>query len=121
MSNKANMSPKETMSICQKLYEGGLITYMRTDSQTYSKEFIDNARDYIEKTWEANLVGDNIDTLIQETSNAHEAIRPTNIINKNPDLTGRNKLVYSTIWNNTLSSLMRDARFSAITLKLVLH
>ena len=47
-----------------------------------------------------------IDNLIQETSNAHEAIRPTNIINKNPELTGRNKLVYSTIWNNALSSLM---------------
>ncbi len=40
-SNEMNMSPKDTMSVCQKLYEGGLITYMRTDSTTYSKEFVE--------------------------------------------------------------------------------
>ena len=46
-----NISPKETMSICQKLYEDGLITYMRTDSTTYSLEFIEKASEFIKETY----------------------------------------------------------------------
>ena len=46
-SNELQISPKETMQICQKLYEGGYITYMRTDSKIYSKEFIEKAVEYI--------------------------------------------------------------------------
>ena len=46
-SNELHISPKETMSICQKLYEGGYITYMRTDSKVYSKEFIEKANSHI--------------------------------------------------------------------------
>ena len=47
-SNVLNFSPKITMQVCQKLYEEGLITYMRTDSKTYSKEFIDITTKFIE-------------------------------------------------------------------------
>ena len=46
-SNELHISPKETMTICQKLYEGGYITYMRTDSKVYSKEFIEKANIHI--------------------------------------------------------------------------
>ena len=46
-SNECHMSPKETMSVCQKLYEGGYITYPRTDSHEYSEEFLKKAADFI--------------------------------------------------------------------------
>ena len=48
-SNELRFSPKQTMTLAQKLYENGYITYMRTDSKTYSKEFIIAAKLYIEK------------------------------------------------------------------------
>jgi DNA topoisomerase-1 len=50
-SNELHYSPKETMRICQVLYEGGFITYMRTDSKTYSGEFIESAKSYIIRTY----------------------------------------------------------------------
>jgi DNA topoisomerase-1 len=50
-SNDLQLSPKETMKICQKLYEEGYITYMRTDSTTYAPEFLEKARDYIAKKY----------------------------------------------------------------------
>ena len=50
-SNELHYSPKETMRICQKLYEGGYITYMRTDSKTYSGEFLESVKLHIVKTY----------------------------------------------------------------------
>jgi DNA topoisomerase-1 len=50
-SNELHYSPKETMRICQVLYEGGFITYMRTDSKTYSGEFIEAAKSYITRSY----------------------------------------------------------------------
>jgi DNA topoisomerase I len=52
-SNELHISPKETMQICQKLYEGGYITYMRTDSKVYSKEFIEKTTKYIFDKYES--------------------------------------------------------------------
>jgi len=50
-SSELRISPKDTMSACQKLYEGGYITYMRTDSITYSEEFLEKAEKYITKKY----------------------------------------------------------------------
>jgi len=50
-SNEMHLSPKETMSVCQTLYEGGYITYHRTDSKVYSEEFKEKAAVYIVKTY----------------------------------------------------------------------
>jgi len=108
-SSDYNYSPSETMSICQKLYEGSFITYMRTDSKTYSPEFIEHAKRYISEKWSDKYINPNIqylslgfgsgsssggDTTKQskqtktgkksddkgvKAQEAHEAIRPTNI------------------------------------------
>ena len=64
-SNELHYSPKETMRICQLLYEGGYITYMRTDSKTYSGEFLLSVKEYITRTYAQGekYIGDNIDTM----------------------------------------------------------
>lgn len=107
-SNELHISPKETMSICQKLYEAGYITYMRTDSKIYSKEFITKANIHIVENLGAafedpqkllHIWSEEKDRLPKKTKKengkekektktkngnpppqeAHEAIRPTNI------------------------------------------
>ena len=106
-SNELHYSPKETMRICQLLYEGGFITYMRTDSKTYSGEFIETVRGYITRNYTdgekyiseelANMVNgskkeETVATKKSKTpkkksipekdllkQEAHEAIRPTHI------------------------------------------
>ena len=62
-SSEYNYSPSETMSVCQKLYESSFITYMRTDSKTYSPEFIENAKRYISEKWSDKYVNANIQCL----------------------------------------------------------
>ena len=59
-SNILHFSPKRTMTTAQKLYEQGYITYMRTDSRTYSKDFITSAKSFIESKWSEDYVNDNI-------------------------------------------------------------
>jgi DNA topoisomerase-1 len=62
-SNECHFSPKETMKLCQSLYEGGYITYMRTDSKKYSADFLETAKKYIQHTYEAKYINENIDFL----------------------------------------------------------
>jgi DNA topoisomerase-1 len=65
-SNELHYAPKETMRICQLLYEGGYITYMRTDSKTYSAEFIAGVKTYITRTYAdgEKYIGEHIDSMI---------------------------------------------------------
>lgn len=106
-SNELNLSPKETMKYAQQLYEGGYITYMRTDSKKYSKEFIENIKQFISNKYGSQYISQTIDNLmvnnklpivssndepdkkakktvaekkgIPPPQEAHEAIRPVNI------------------------------------------
>ena len=144
-SNELHYSPKETMRICQLLYEGGYITYMRTDSKTYSAEFLDSAKEYIVKTYNVKYIGQILDgkcdanNILKETvktrgnkkenksefadgnaslrQEAHEAIRPTNISLQNlpEEMDSKEKRMYKLIWSNTLESCMTPASFYAIT------
>lgn len=139
-SNELHYAPKETMRVCQALYEGGYITYMRTDSRTYSKDFISSTKDYIVRNYEAKYINDNIDSLTSGSEevksvkekkskkvkekendslrqNAHEAIRPTNIsLFELPEtLDSKEKRMYKLIWEHTLESCMAPATFFSIT------
>lgn len=112
------LTPKITMIQCQKLYEEGYITYMRTDSQSYSKEFLEKGQDYITRRWGTNYVHYNLSSLKQHDTNAHEAIRPTNIKVENVNIDGHKSLLYRLIWETTCASMMSEAEFSMIRLNI---
>lgn len=122
-SSVLNISPKETMKICQCLYEAGHITYMRTDSKKYSLYFIEKTTSYILQNYEQKYINININSLLNDivdkstdksTNNikeAHEAIRPTNIcLQEIPDTyNSKEKKMYKLIWENSLESCMSSA------------
>ena len=133
-SNEFRYSPKETMKLCQKLYEAGYITYMRTDSKTYSKDFIETVKIYIQRKYPEHInpdidllvSGSNKETLEKRTKkvkqkmvtqDAHEAIRPTNIslYNLPETIDLKEKKMYNLIWQNTLESCLAPAVFYSIT------
>lgn len=120
-SNLCHMSPKETMSICQSLYQSGYITYMRTDSTKYSKEFLNKASEYIMKEWSKSEYIGKLDGLeLKDINNPHEAIRITNINMRslhdidNP----RMNTLYKLIWRNSVESCMADARYHTTGIKI---
>ena len=137
-SSELNISPKETMSICQTLYEAGLITYMRTDSTTFSVEFIEKASDFIKDKYGELYLNDNINSLSErkaekpkkgkkgkkeEDNNAqeaHEAIRPTDItLEKISDsFNSKEKKMYTLIWSVTVESCMSPAKYLSISAKI---
>jgi DNA topoisomerase I len=114
-STLLHCSPKETMSICQKLYESGYITYMRTDSSQYSDVFIAQCAAYIERIYGPSYVADSgLNSC--SAQEAHEAIRPTVIsLESLPDtFESKEKRMYALIRTNTLESRMPSARVSTI-------
>jgi DNA topoisomerase-1 len=130
-SNELHYSPKDTMKLCQTLYEGGYITYMRTDSKVYSEEFIENMKKYIEKNLEKEkyISKDLLDSLTLGKSEkkkktkkdelaqeAHEAIRPTDIFIKEieENLGTKEKKMYKLIWRNALESCLPPAIFQCV-------
>jgi DNA topoisomerase-1 len=117
-SNKLHNSPKDTMKICQKLYEEGYITYMRTDSSTYSDEFKEMAANYITMHYSADYVNQDMTVSHKKhVQEAHEAIRPTNLSLKElpEDKETKCKTMYKLIWTTTLESCMKAASYMSIT------
>jgi DNA topoisomerase-1 len=119
-SNELHLSPKETMKICQQLYEAGYITYMRTDSKKYSGEFIDLVKEYINRNYNEKYISETISELSNQTANnqqPHEAIRPTNISLKDLPLNmeTKEKRMYNLIWETTIECCMSSATFFSIT------
>ena len=114
-SNELHFSPKETMKVCQSLYEGGYITYMRTDSKKYSKEFIDSTKEYIIRNYEEKYINENIDNLInnRETS-VLEEIKPVTSKNTKNKKTSKDKQDES---NNLVQEAHEAIRPTNISLK----
>jgi DNA topoisomerase I len=118
-ARKLHFSVSKTMSVAQRLYESGFITYMRTDSVNLSQEALNSAKNAV-----VQLFGDkysqvrNFATKSKGAQEAHEAIRPTDMskptIAAEPD---QNKL-YELIWKRTLASQMADAQLERTIAKI---
>lgn len=117
-SNVLKLSPKQTMLLAQKLYEGGHITYMRTDSPNLSQEAVDAIRVYCEgqgwplvetpRTWKSK----------EGAQEAHEAIRPTHIEVEEAGETDEEKALYRLIRLRSLASQLEDAVYAVRVLQL---
>ena len=120
-SNQLHLSPKDTMRILQHLYENGYITYMRTDSQQYSAEFISSVKKAITDKHGTKFVNAEFATDADDKC-AHEAIRPTNIgLEELSDvIDAKERKVYNIVWTTTMQSLMADSTSMKITAKIEL-
>ncbi len=121
-STRLGFNVKRTMRVAQKLYEAGLITYMRTDAPSLSKESIKDARSYInENIGEKYLT--NAPKIYSSTENAqeaHEAVRPTNAYLKPQDvmhLSDEESKLYTLIWERFIASQMPDAEYLSTSAK----
>lgn len=112
-SNVLHMSPKETMSLCQQLYQTGYITYMRTESSQYSKSYLDQVQTHIVGAYGSDKYLGNMDLLEnKDANNPHEAIRVTHIeTSKLPSEDTRLASLYKLIWRNSIESCMADAKY----------
>ncbi len=114
-SRKLHLSAKDTMKVAQKLYESGLITYMRTDSPSLSSEGIKGARDAAGKLFGLDYLSPSPRTYTAKSASAqeaHEAIRPAGEIFIHPEdtkLHGKEFALYDMIWKRTLATQMADA------------
>ena len=109
-ARKLRLSVGQTMSIAQRLYEHGLITYMRTDSTNLSSLAINTAKKFISDNFgEEYSKVRQYKTKSKGAQEAHEAIRPTYIENTTIEGTPQEKKLYELIWKRTVASQMSDA------------
>lgn len=118
-SQRLGMDAKRTMSVAQKLYEGGHITYMRTDSTAIGDEEMKKIKDeivskyglpYYERKEYKNKKAN--------TQEAHECVRPTKIYIDTVDGTPDEKRLYTLIWKRTIQSQMKAAEYQNITVEI---
>jgi DNA topoisomerase-1 len=132
-ARKLGFTAKKTMQIAQQLYEGieiggdsvGLITYMRTDSVSLSKEAITEIRDLIVSRYGNDYLPDEVreyKTKSKNAQEAHEAIRPTSILRIPEEIKSYLKpdqiKLYSLIWKRTIASQMIHATLDTVTIDL---
>jgi len=110
-SRKLGLSVTQTMSIAQKLYELGYITYMRTDSVHLSNLAIQSAKKIVESLFGKEYhKSRQYETKIKGAQEAHEAIRPTYFNNQTIDGTAQEKKLYELIWQRAVASQMKEAK-----------
>lgn len=109
-SRKLGYSVSQTMSVAQRLYENGHITYMRTDSVNLSSLAINTSKQKIEELHGEKYVKiRNYKTNSKGAQEAHEAIRPTYMDNETISGTSQEQRLYELIWKRTIASQMADA------------
>ena len=125
-SRKLGFSAKYAMSVAQRLYENGYITYMRTDSITLSQTAIDAARAQARELYGAEYVPDAPRTYANKVKNAqeaHEAIRPAGDRFRTPrqvaagGLKGDELRLYDLIWKRTVACQMKDATGESVSVR----
>jgi DNA topoisomerase-1 len=112
---KLGMSVKATMTVAQKLYESGKITYMRTDSMNLSDFARDAAKNEIENSYGKEYAFPRVFKSKKGAQEAHEAIRPTNMAVKTIKGDTNEERLYELIWKRTLASQMADAKLENTT------
>jgi len=118
-SRKLGFSVAQTMSIAQKLYEAGIISYMRTDSVNLSQDAVNSAVNEITKEYGDKYVKTRqYKTKSSGAQEAHEAIRPTNFSNTEPGTDRNGQRLYELIWKRAIASQMADAEIEKTTAKI---
>lgn len=125
-ARKLRFSAKKTMQIAQKLYEDGLITYMRTDAVNLSKEAISACRDAIEKYFGEAYLPKTPKEYKNKTKNAqeaHEAIRPSDVMNTPKKLEMKldndSYKLYELIWKRTIACQMNPAILDKVVVDVI--
>ena len=116
-ARKLYFSSKRTMATAQKLYEQGLITYMRTDATNLSADAVKEIRAYITNNYGDTFVPQKPNVYVTKSKNAqeaHEAIRPTHFDGKKPEITGDEARLYDLIWKRTIACQMTNAEFDSV-------
>ena len=117
-ARKLYFSSRRTMSTAQKLYEAGLITYMRTDATNLSADAVNEIRGFIAHTYGNQFVPKSPNVYVTKSKNAqeaHEAIRPTHFDVEKPKLSGDEEKLYDLIWKRTIACQMTNAEFDSVT------
>ena len=118
-SRVLGFSVSRTMSVAQRLYESGHITYMRTDSVSLSKDAMTSAQQHISRSFGSNYCNPrkyhNKNKSAQE---AHEAIRPTNFGISSLDNDSPEDKLYKLIWRKTIASQMSDAEIEKTSIEI---
>lgn len=118
-SRKLYFSVARTMQVAQRLYEAGLITYMRTDSVNLSGEAIRAAKDAIVENYGVKYSKvRNFKGKAKGAQEAHEAIRPTDMTLQSPAMEKDQSKLYELIWKRTLASQMSDAELERTNVKI---
>lgn len=115
-ARKLYFSSKKTMSVAQKLYESGFITYMRTDATNLSAEAVGEIRNFIGKNYGDKFLPKSPNIYVTKSKNAqeaHEAIRPTHFDGM-VELSGDEKKLYDLIWKRTIACQMTNAEFDSV-------
>ncbi|MAY70870.1 type I DNA topoisomerase [Halomonas litopenaei] len=123
-SGRLGFSVKKTMTLAQRLYEAGYITYMRTDSTNLSREAVDSVRDYIGQEFGDRYLPEapNRYSSKEGAQEAHEAIRPSEVSRRSTDLAGMERdaeRLYELIWRQFVACQMTPAEYLSSTLSVV--